>query len=171
MPTLPSLPSDLSSLNGTYPDFEGTGGTLTVNVTPTTIDQFVHGQAVQPGLLGGTRVASTFVDDESHNSDLLVWGCPTSPAEEIDATFGIHATLQYDVGFGLDGHGFWIRAGNASDPTLGLSFGVTAGLQGQVEVFGFPLADAGGDIGFSVTPYVTLTAPPWAADPDQGLHE
>ncbi len=56
-------------------------------------------------------------------------------------------------------------AGTPADPTVGLSFTVNAGLQGQVEVFGFPLAKAGGNVGFAVTPYVTLTAPPWATDP------
>jgi Ca2+-binding RTX toxin-like protein len=40
-------------------------------------------------------------------------------------------------------------------------------LQGQVEVLGFPLASMGGNIGFSISPYVTLTAPPWAADPSK----
>ena len=38
-------------------------------------------------------------------------------------------------------------------------------MQGQLEVFGFPLAEAGGDIGFSVTPYVALTAAPASVDP------
>ncbi len=93
-------------------------------------------------------------------------GVPDIASVELDATFGIHASLDYNLGFGLDGHGFYALAGTPTDPTLGLSFGVTAGVQGQVEVFGLPLAEAGGEIGFSVTPYVALTPAPTSVDPD-----
>ena len=96
---------------------------------------------------------------------IFSFGVPDIASAEIDATFGLHASLDYHVGFGIDSHGVYLDAGTPSDPTLGLSFGVDAGLQGQVEVFGFPLASVGGDVGFAIEPYVTLTAPPWAADP------
>ena len=43
LPHLPSLPSGFSNFNGTYDE---AGGTLTVNVTPATIDEFLHGQDV-----------------------------------------------------------------------------------------------------------------------------
>jgi Ca2+-binding RTX toxin-like protein len=94
-------------------------------------------------------------------------GVPDIASVEIDATFGLDASLHYHVGFDVNSDGLYLDAGTPDDPTLGLSFGVTAGLQGQVEVFGFPLAEVGGNLGFSITPYITLTAPPWAADPSR----
>ncbi len=162
LPTLPSLPADFSSLNGRHPL---AGGTLTVNVTPDTIDQFLHGVAVS--LVSWEASGDLSLIDKDLTIPLFSVGVPDIASAEIDATLGLHAALHYDVGFGLDGHGVWLRAGNPSSPNLGLTFGVTAGVQGQVEVFGFPLAEAGGNIGFNTTPYLTLTAPPWAADPSK----
>ena len=164
LPSLPSLPSDFSGLNGSHPL---AGGTLTVNVTPTTIDEFLKGQEVS---LVSWQTSSPPGGIILVNQDMTVpifsLGVPDIASVELDATFGIHASLDYNVGFGLDGHGFYALAGSPSDPTLGLSFGVTAGVQGQVEVFGVPLAEAGGDIGFSVTPYVTLTPALTSVDPN-----
>ena len=117
--------------------------------------------ASSPGM---TRATSTLRITTSPCRSLAS-ACRISLALEIDATFGLHASLDYHVGFGIDSHGVYPDAGTPTDPTLGLSFGVDAGLQGQVEVFGFPLASVGGDVGFAIEPYVTLTAPPWAADP------
>ena len=162
LPTPPSLPSDFDSMGGSYPL---AGGTLTVNVTPTTINQFLNGQNVN--LFSWQASRDVTLVDENQTDPIYSLGVPDIASAEIDATFGIEAKLHYDIGFGLDSDGFWLRAGTPSDPTLGLSFEATAGLQGQVEVLGCPLAEAGGDIGFSVTPYVTLTAPPWAADPSK----
>ncbi len=158
LPSLPSLPSGFSNLNGSYPL---AGGTLTVNVTPTTVNQFLKGQDV------------SLVSWETSGDPALIQQDITVPIVslglagvkvEIDATFDVHASLHYDLGFGLDGHGFYALAGTPTDPTFGLSFGVSAGLQGQLDVAGYPLAEAGGDIGLSVTPYVTLTAAPTSVD-------
>ncbi len=160
LPTLPTLPADLANLNGTHPL---AGGTLTVNVTQTTIDEFLKGQQVS--LVSWEAKNSVSLVDEDYTIPIYSLGVPDIASVDIDATFGIHADLRYDLGFGLDGHGFYALAGTASNPTLGLSFEVTAGVQGEVEVFGFPLAEAGGDIGFEVTPYVTLTAAPTSVDP------
>ncbi len=166
LPTLPSLPSGFSNLlAGSYPV---AGGTLTLNVTPATIDQFLHGQTVN--LVSWQASGDESLINEDLTIPIFSLGVPDIASVELDATFGLHASLTYDIGFGLDGHGFWMRAGTPSDPTLGMSFAVTAGVQGQVEVFGIPLAEAGGNIGFSVTPYVTLTADPYdpadVADPN-----
>ena len=160
LPSRPSLPSGFSDLNGSYPL---AGGTLTVNVTPTTIDDFLRGQQVS--LVSWQASADVTLANDNLTIPIFSLGVPDIASLDIDATFGIHASLHYDIGFGLDGHGFYALAGTPSDPALGLSFGVTAGLQGQVEVFGIPLAQAGGDLGFSITPYVTLTAAPAFVDP------
>ncbi|HUY31344.1 MAG TPA: hypothetical protein VMV69_01080 [Pirellulales bacterium] len=160
LPSLPSLPSGFAELNGDYPL---AGGTLTVNVTPTTIDQFLHGQQVS--LISWEASNDVSLLDESITVPVFALGVPDIASAEIDATFGIHASLHYDIGFGLDGHGFYALAGTPANPTLGLSFGVTAGLQGQLEVLGLPLAEAGGNIGLSVTPYVSLMAAPASVDP------
>jgi Ca2+-binding RTX toxin-like protein len=167
LPSLPSLPSGFSSLNnGIYPNFEGTGGTLTLNVTSTSIDDFLHGlNGPNDTLVSWQSSGNVDLLNEDITVPIYSIGVPDIASVELDATFGIHASLQYDVGFGLDGHGFYALAGTPTDPTLGLSFGVTAGVQGQVEVFGLPLAEAGGDIGFSVTPYVALTPAPTSVDP------
>jgi Ca2+-binding RTX toxin-like protein len=160
LPTLPSLPVNFDSLNGSYPL---AGGFLTVNVTPTTIDEFLHGQPVD--LISWEASGNVTLLDKKLNIPIFSLGVPDIASVDINATLRMNAALHYDVGFGLDGHGFWLRAGNPSSPDLGLSFSITAGLEGDVKVFGFPIASAGGSIGFSVTPYVTLTAPPWATDP------
>ena len=105
--------------------------------------------------------------DEDMTIPIFSLGVPDIASLELDATFGIHASFDYDIGFGLDGHGFYALAGTPTDPTFGLTFGVTAGVQGQVEVnSACAMAQAGGDIGFSVTPYVALTAAPTSVDPD-----
>ena len=157
LPSLPSLPSGFSNLMpGTY---DLAGGTLTVDVTQTTICQFLHGKDVS--LISWHASGDVNLVDKDITVPILSLGVPDIASVELDATFGIHALLDYDIGFGLDGHGFYALAGTPTDPTLGLSFGVTAGVQGQLEVFGFPLAEAGGDLGFSVTPYVDPDVRPY----------
>ena len=71
------------------------------------------------------------------------------------------ADLSYQVGFRLDTNGFWIQQGTG----VSLSFDLDAGIQGQVEIFGIPLAKAGGDIGFDITPYVSLAPDPYSNVP------
>ena len=61
---------------------------------------------------------------------------------------------------GIDTNGLWIKAGTSSDPSVGLSFSANAGLEGRIEVAGYSLASASGNIGFAVTPYVYITADP-----------
>jgi Ca2+-binding RTX toxin-like protein len=127
------------------------------------VNKLIQGQHVD--LLSWTKSNSISLANYNLTIPIFSIGVPDIASAEIDATFGLKASLNYDVGFGVDTSGFWIKAGSANDPTLGLSFGVTAGLQGQVEVLGFPLAEAGGNIGFSINPYVALTAPPYSANP------
>ena len=160
LPELPSLPSGFANFNGNY---NLSGGTLTVNVTPTTVDQFLHGQQVS--LVSWQTSGDVSLIDQTIEIPIYSFGIPDIVSLDIDATFGIHASLHYRVGFGLDGHGFYALAGSPTDPTLGLSFGVTAGVEGSLEVLGFHLATAGGDIGFSMTPYVALTPAPASVDP------
>ncbi len=104
LPTLPSLPSSFSSLNGSYPL---AGGTLNVNVTPTTIDQFLHGKNVN--LVSWTASGNVDLADFNLTVPIFSIGVPGIASAEIDATFGLHATLHYDLGFGLDTNGFWVR--------------------------------------------------------------
>jgi Ca2+-binding RTX toxin-like protein len=160
LPKPPSLPINFSDLNGVYDDVSG--GTLTVNVTTASIQQFLAGQPVN--LVSWEASGDFDLIDQNITVPIFSLGVPDIASVDIDATFSIDASLHYDFGFGLDGEGIWLMAGNAADPNLGLTFSVNAGVEGQVEVLGFPLAEAGGEIGFGITPYVTLTAPPWAAD-------
>ncbi len=125
LPSLPSLPSGFSNLNGSYPL---AGGTLTVNVTPTTIDQFLKGQGVS--LVSWEASGDVNLLDQSITFPLAAIGVPDIVSAEIDATFGIHASLHYDVGFGLDGHGAYALAGTPTDPNLGFSFGMIGRLAG-----------------------------------------
>jgi Ca2+-binding RTX toxin-like protein len=164
LPGLPN-PGDLTFSDTPYTLPLGPG-TLTVNVTTSALDALIHGQPVD--LLSWTTGRHTVpLIDRNITIPLYSFGVPDIASVDIDATFGLHASLNYDVGFGIDTRGFWLKAGSQADPTLGLSFGVTAGLEGQLEVFGFPLARAGGNLGFSITPYVTLTAPPYSANPNK----
>ena len=165
LPSLPSLPSDFANFNGSY---DLAGGTLTVNVTQATLTDFIHGIPI-PGdgsLISWTDTGEFDLLDLDITIPVYGIGVPGIISAEIDATFGLHASLTYNIGFGLDSNGFWITAGTPDNPNLGLEFDVTAGLQGQVEVFGFPLAEAGGDIGFGVEPYISLTAAPSYVDPN-----
>jgi len=163
----------LSSLvNGSY---QVAGGTLTIDVSVATIEAFLNGQSTVNGqpyslISWTTGPQSITLANIQQTIPIYSLGIPDIASAEIDATIGLNATLNYDVGFGLDSNGFWIQAGDPQNltqfpPDVSLSFSVTAGLQGQVEVLGFPLAEAGGNIGFTITPYVTLTAPPSSATP------
>ncbi len=163
LPELPSLPSGFADdLDGSYPL---AGGTLSVDITPASLLQFVEGQEVD--FLSWETSGNISLANFNFDIPIFSFGVPDIASAEIDAIFGLNASLHYHLGFGLDSNGVYLDAGTPADPTLGLSFGVDAGLQGQVEVFGFPLASIGGDIGFAIEPYVTLTAPPWAADPSK----
>jgi Ca2+-binding RTX toxin-like protein len=161
LPTLPSLPSDFDSLSGSS---SWAGGTLTVNVTPATIEDFIEGDDVS--LISWESSGDVSLVDTEKAVPIFSLGIPDVASLDIDATFGFHASLHYDIGFGLDGGGFYALTGTPADPSVGISFGASAGVQGQLEVLGFPLAEAGGDIGLSVTPYVTLTAAPKSVDPN-----
>ncbi len=143
------------------------GGTLSTHFTSTTIFDLLSGQSVD---LFSWSTGEQTINLANYHFTIPIFslGVPGVVSAEIDATFGVDAALNYDVGFGYNTKkGFYIQAGTPSSPNLGLSFSVDAGLQGQVEVFGFPLAEAGGDVGFSISPYVTLTPPPstWTGTP------
>ena len=102
---------------------------------------------------------------------LYSFGIPDIASLNINATFGVQASIKYDVGLGLDTNGFWIKAGSQSDPTLALSFSATAGLQGTLSVFGFNIAQAGGNVGFSIQPYDLHHGPALRHHPGPRLHE
>jgi Ca2+-binding RTX toxin-like protein len=160
LPQLPSLPSG-GLTNGTIQNFFG--GTLTVNVTPQSIEDLLNpqpGQTIPPLISWTTGKKSVSLVNSSVDVPIFALGIPDIADVELDAHFGVDASLNYDLGFGIDNHGLYFQAGDSSDPTLGLSFGVNAGLTGSVKIFGFPLASAGGNVGFQIEPYVTLTAPP-----------
>ncbi len=167
LPSLPSPPSlDPSTI---IPDLANIGIVINAGDTSPTglsnmVQNLIQGKPVDLiSWLTGRQSIS--LANENFTVPIFSLGVPDIISAEIDATFGVHASLNYDVGFGIDTNGFWIKAGTPSDPTLSMTFGVTAGVQGQVEVFGFPLAEAGGNIGFQITPYVDLTAPSYSANP------
>ncbi len=165
LPSFPSFPSVLSDVgNGITGTYALPFGTLSLDITPQTIYDLLNpsstnGQAVD--LISWQASGSVSLLDQHIDIPILSFGIPDIASAEVDATFGVDASLDYNIGFGLDtSGGLYFQAGTATDPTLGLSFDVSAGIQGQVEVLGFPLAELGGNVGFDVQPYVTLTAPP-----------
>jgi Ca2+-binding RTX toxin-like protein len=81
---------------------------------------------------------------------------PDIISADIDATFGASADLSYRAGFGIDTSGFWIEQGTG----ISMNFDVSAGIEGDVEVFGIPLASAGGSIGMQLSPSVSLAQDP-----------
>jgi Ca2+-binding RTX toxin-like protein len=167
-----STPSDLSAQNADGTDGTGDvsfsepigGGTLAVDVSATQISELINGQPTDQPLISWTTGAQSIVlADETVDVPIFSLGIPDVASADINATFGISATLNYDVGFGVDTGGFYVKTGSQSDPTVGLSFAVTAGLSGDVEVFGFDVASAGGNVGLSINPYVAVTAPSYTA--------
>ncbi len=170
LPQLPSLPGNFT--DGTY-QISLAGGTLSVNVTPAAIKALLDppsGQTVNL-ISWTTGKQSVSLVDSSIDVPIFALGIPGIADVELDAHFGVDASLNYDLGFGLDNHGFYFQAGDPSDPAVGLSFSVDAGVTGAVKVFGFPLASATGDVGFAITPYVTLTAPPKNTGWDNGYYD
>ncbi len=165
---LPSFPTDPATLSG-----DSSAGIIAV------LNQY--GVMVNGGQTSGSDLLSMAQQlvQGSYTGDLFSWsasksvslthvsyqipivslGVPDVASAEIDANFSFDASLEYSIGFGINTRGFWFKTGNPSAHTLSLTFTVAAGLEGQVEVFGFPLADAGGDLTFSVQPYIDLTAP------------
>ncbi len=172
LPSFPSFPSVLSSVpsDGITGSFPLARGTLALDITPQTIGEFLDPSStngVPVNLLSWSSSGDVTLADSKFTVPIFSIGVPDIASAEIDATFGLSATLDYHIGFGVDTSGMYLDAGTHNDPTLEVSFGVNAGLQGQVEVFGFPLAEAGGSIGFTTEPYVMLTAPPGADDPSK----
>ncbi len=159
LPQLPSLPGNLN--DGTY-TLSLAGGTLSVNVTPAAIQALLDPQSGQTvNLISWTTgPQSVSLVNSSVDVPIFALGIPDIADVELDAHFGVDASLNYDLGFGIDNHGFYFQAGDSSNPTVGLTFSVNAGLTGSVKIFGFPLASAGGNVGFAISPYVTLTPPP-----------
>jgi hypothetical protein len=134
------------------------------NGLPAMVSKLIQGQTVDL-ISWSTGHQTKSLANYNITIPIFSFGIPDIASAEVDATLGLNASLTYNVGFGIDTNGLWIKAGSPSDPTLGLSFAVSAGLQGQVEVLGFPLAKVGGNIGFTITPYLALTAPPYSANP------
>ena len=53
----------------------------------------------------------------------------------------------------------WIQAGSG----IGLNFNLEAGIQGELEVLGSPLVQAGGTIGFDISPSTSLSQDPYSS--------
>ena len=156
LPQFPSIAGGLNSndvigLLSQY-GFSIDGGDTSPTGLANMVNNLINGQPAN--IISWSDSGSVPLVDQHYTIPLFSLGVPDIASAEIDATFGVDATLNYNVGFGVDSHGFYLNTGNL----VSLSFGANAGLEGQVEVFGFPLADAGGDIGFSINPYVDLTA-------------
>ena len=151
VPELPSLP-DLSALSQPYTIDLGAGGTLTIDATTQAISALIHGQYTN--LITYTAAGTIPLLNINDTIPLYSLGVPGIASAEIDAVFGVNASMTYDISMGIDSDGFWIHGGSPSDPLFALTVFITAGLQGQVEVFGLPLAKAGGNLGFQLSPYV-----------------
>ena len=174
LPSLPTIPDWLADHDFTQPfTFQVGPGTLSINLTTTTITELIEGKTSDAQghpidlISWVTGPKSYSLIDINETVPVYSFGIPDIASMDVNATFGLHAALTYDVGLGIDTHGFWIKAGSPSDPTLGLSFSATAGIEGDLEVLGFKLAKAGGDIGLSLEPYIYITAPPYSANPDR----
>ena len=167
-----SLSPDSSGLNNLGFDYSIPlgPGTLSVDVTPQTLMELIRGQAVDL-VQWTTGYQTVSLVNFQESIPILGIGIPDIASAEIDASFGINASLSYDFGFGIDTNGLYFDAYNPGDksthPLVDLSFALNAGLEGKVEVLGFPLASAGGSLGFTVSPYVALTAPPGSTTPDK----
>ena len=135
------------------------------NGLPAMVNKLIHGQHVD--LISWSKANPDLnLLNDSWTIPIFSLGVPDVASVELDALFSIRADLSYDVGMGIDTNGFWIKAGSLqNDPTIGLTFSANAGLEGQVEVFGFPLASASGTIGFGPALSVAITAPPYTATP------
>src|SRR5579875_569389 len=155
LPQFPSLSGNLT--NGTI---SVGGGTLTVNITPTAIDELLDPQPGQTvDLLSWTTVPySKSIANYSYQIPVFSIGIFT-----LEATVSVNASLNYDFGFGIDNHGFYFDAG-PSNPLFGLSFGVSGGVEGELGIPGLLSVGVGGSVGFSVNPYVYLAVPPWGTN-------
>ncbi len=125
----------------------------------TMINNLLHGQYVD--LVSWSKSGDVPLLDFSATIPIFSLGVPGIVSAEIDATFGADADLKYQLGFGLDTNGFWIQARSG----IGLDFDLNAGIEGQVEIFGIPLASAGGNIGFDISPSVSLSPDPYSNVP------
>jgi Ca2+-binding RTX toxin-like protein len=152
LPQFPSLPSSLT--NGSIPLG---GGTLTVNIKPATIGELLNGENVDL-LSWTTGPQSDSIASYSYTIPVFSLGIFT-----LEATVNVNASLNYDLGFGIDNHGFYFDAG-PSNPLFGLTFGVSGGVEGELGIPGFLSVGVGGNVGFSVTPYVYLAAPTWGSN-------
>ncbi len=167
LPDLPTLPPSLASYSLDTPFTVPLGpGTLSVNLTTSAITDLVEGKPADL-ISWETGPQSISLININETIPVFSFGIPDIASMDVDATFNLQASLNYDVGMGLDTHGFWIKAGSPSDPTLSLTFNASAGIEGSLEVLGFKLATAGGNIGLSLEPYVYITAPPYSANPDR----
>ncbi len=125
----------------------------------TMVNNLLNGQRVD--LISWSTSGDIPLLDFNETIPVYSLGVPGIVSAEIDATFGASANLSYKAGFGVDTNGFWIQQGTG----VSLNFDLYAGVQGQVEIFGIPLAKAGGNIGFDISPYVSLAPDPYSNVP------
>ena len=172
LPNLPTpgdlgLGSILSSLES-IPGLQINDGDTSMDINdpnglPAMVNKLINGQPTD--IISWSASDDIQLADFSETIPILGIGIPDIASVELDATFGFSAELTYDVGLGIDSNGFYFKAGTPDDPTVSLEFEADAGIEGRLEVFGFSLADAGGDIGFEPKLYVNLTAPSYSANP------
>ena len=172
LPNLPTpgdlgLGSILSSLES-IPGLQINDGDTSMDINdpnglPAMVNKLINGQPTD--IISWSASDDIQLADFSETIPILGIGIPDIASVELDATFGFSAELTYDVGLGIDSNGFYFKAGTPDDPTVSLEFEADAGIEGRLEVFGFSLADAGGDIGFEPKLYVDLTAPSYSANP------
>ena len=155
--TEPSLDASVSALTGlgiAVNDNQTTDAQLTTIGT-----SFAMGTYTNDLVSYTTGNKSFTIKNISYDIPVYSFGIPDVASVEVDLTLGFSAALSYDVGFGVNTKGFWYQTGKTGAHTLGLTFTLSAGIKGKLEIFTFDLASVGGAVTFGVTPYVDLTAP------------
>jgi Ca2+-binding RTX toxin-like protein len=153
-----ALLGELSGLGFTINGGDTSPGGLEGMVTRLINGQYVNLISWQPpGTTDG--IGSVSLVDWSQDIPIYSLGIPDIASLDIDATFKAQASLNYTFGMGFDTRGFWLQQGTG----VGLTIGLSAGIQGSVEILGFPLGSAGGSLGLAVTPSISLSADPFTA--------
>ena len=149
-------PAQLAGLDGVVSLLDGLGGLLpglSINISPSTINDIMHGQEVD--LLDFQSSGSASENITIADIPLAEFGLPGLLSFDLDAVLGVQFSYSYSVGFGVDTHGFFLDPGNSITATVS----PYAGIQGSVDVLGFPLAGASGSLNFNVTAHAGLYDP------------
>ena len=158
-PTLASLDLDPSNAISALESLgiEINDGNTSPAALATMVDNLLHGQEVD--LLSWSNSGDVQLASDNVTIPIYDLGLPGIISADLDATFGASASLSYQLGFGLDTCGLWIQAGSG----IGLNFNLEAGIQGELEVLGSPLVQAGGTIGFDISPSTSLSQDPYSS--------